>query len=925
MKPSTREKLNQKRNKRILHLNNGRLNKLPSEVLEFEKLITLDLFGNNLDELPDDFYKLSKLENLNLNGNKFKKVPSIIFILSSIKNISLKDNKIKNFSKAEFSNLLKIEKIDISFNKLGNLPTLDIVDAKSTEINLSGNLFTSFPKQLKVSSKIKRLNLSNNNIAKFGEDDFEEFISLEHLDLSNNQISYLPSSIGNLKKLKSLVLSGNEISYLPKEFENLVKLEVLELSGNPIEKTPVEILAQGPQGIINYYLSLGENVKLFEAKLLLVGQGSVGKTYLMNRIIYNESPETETTEGIEINQWEITTKSSNNFRVNVWDFGGQEIYHSTHQFFLTKRSLYILVWEARSDQHLISFDYWLNVIRLLSAESPTLVVLNKIDERIVSIDEKSLQSKFNNIVQFHKVSAKTGENIESLMNNIREIIDRLPLIGDKLPRVWLEIRDKLESLDENFIYKSEYLQICNKFGLTNKKALFLSQYFHDLGVFLHFQDNVLLENIIFLKPEWATNAVYKILDSKSVIKSNGEFKNTQLKHILHEYPADKHVYIIELMKKFELCYSLESNKFLIPELLKPERVEFDWNYNNNLKFEYHYDFMPAGILARFIVRTKDLIKNGINWKNGVVLEREGVLAQIISDSFARKIKIWVDGSGSALLLDIIRREIEHINKTLNYFDVVEKIPCACNICIGDDNPHLFNYRFVREANKSKKLKTVHCERSFQGVSVYRLIGLYSIESSSNNFVENINTEVVLHDLLEICSRVLERKHTKKIENFLNDDLADLLRTKGYIISDQTRSGRSGGDGNDAGEIDLMIRNSRSIPVSILESFRLKSCGPKNTVIAEHISKLLSDYDTHSLKRNFIIVFFEGKKFERAWDNYVKYLNNLNNNGSFTSEYLLSGFSRKPNLSHGKNMKIGFARHERENTEVEIVHVFLNMK
>ncbi|WP_347242416.1 hypothetical protein [Nostoc sp. FACHB-888] len=27
------------------------------------------------------------------------------------------------------------------------------------------------------------------------------------------------------------------------------------------------------------------------------------------------------------------------FRVNIWDFGGQEIYHATHQFFLTRRSL----------------------------------------------------------------------------------------------------------------------------------------------------------------------------------------------------------------------------------------------------------------------------------------------------------------------------------------------------------------------------------------------------------------------------------------------------------------------------------------------------------------------------------------------------------------------------------------------------------
>ena len=36
-------------------------------------------------------------------------------------------------------------------------------------------------------------------------------------------------------------------------------------------------------------------------------------------------------------------------RLAVWDFGGQEIYHATHQFFLTDQSLFVLVWSARAD------------------------------------------------------------------------------------------------------------------------------------------------------------------------------------------------------------------------------------------------------------------------------------------------------------------------------------------------------------------------------------------------------------------------------------------------------------------------------------------------------------------------------------------------------------------------------------------------
>ena len=33
--------------------------------------------------------------------------------------------------------------------------------------------------------------------------------------------------------------------------------------------------------------------------------------------------------------------------LRTWDFGGQEVYRITHQFFFTKRALYMVVWSAR--------------------------------------------------------------------------------------------------------------------------------------------------------------------------------------------------------------------------------------------------------------------------------------------------------------------------------------------------------------------------------------------------------------------------------------------------------------------------------------------------------------------------------------------------------------------------------------------------
>jgi internalin A len=925
MKPHIIDKLRElKSNTDNVQLTSGRIKEIPIELKACGKIKYLDLFGNSIHEIPDWFFQFKTLEHLSLRNNTFKELPTIIFTLENLKYLNLADNQIHALSGHHFMNLMNIEKVDISYNPIASIPPKKIEYPKCKTLSVKGNKLQKFPTAVSDVKTLEKLDLSENEISAIEDDAFDELENLIELDLSYNELTYLPSSIGKLKRLKRLNLSGNKIGSLPKEFENLVALEALDLEGNPIGRVPVEIASQGVSGIINYYLSLGDSVQLFEAKLLIVGQGNVGKTYLMNRLMHDSVPATRTTEGIDIKMWKIPTSSSADFRVNIWDFGGQEIYHSTHQFFLTKRSLYLLVWEARTDQHLISFDYWLNVIRLLSNNSPVIIALNKIDERVANIDEKSLKAKFKNIVAFHQVSAVTGQNVKQLTSKIGTEIDSLPLIGDKLPKVWLEIRTKLESLESNYISAEQYLTICNQHGLSNKRALFLSQYFHDLGVFLHFQDDTLLRNLVFLKPEWATNAVYRILDSKDVITRDGEFDSEMLDSILDEFERDKRPYIVTLMKKFELCFEVERNRYLIPELLKPERLEFDWNYIDNLRFEYHYDFMPAGIMARFIVRARNLVYDRMFWKNGVIVQRENTRALVTTDQYSRKLFIWIHGNNSSFLLEIIRKELNDIHQSLNYPDVPEKIPCICPECINSKNPHLFNYLFVKRVGVENTFKTIPCEVSATLVNVHKLLGLYRIDSPERDNNPMYSLDKILNDLIEVGSRILERKFQKKIEDLVNDDIVDLLRTKGHNVADQTRSGTSL-TGKGSGELDIMIRMHNGIPVTIIECFRLESCGSKNVVVSEHLIKLLSKYDTHELKRKFIVVFGEAERFDNLWINYSEYIKNLNSNYDYGEKYPLSGFSIRDDLHSFANMKIGISRHENNGETVEIVHLMLNMK
>ena len=108
----------------------------------------------------------------------------------------------------------------------------------------------------------------------------------------------------------------------------------------------------------------------------------------------------KSTHGIRIEKWPIKLNDGRNVNVNIWDFGGQQIYHNTHKFFLTNRALYLLVWDLESNKNTgevaegeenFVYDYWLENISQLSDHSPVLMVRNKIETNACNPLEKMLR------------------------------------------------------------------------------------------------------------------------------------------------------------------------------------------------------------------------------------------------------------------------------------------------------------------------------------------------------------------------------------------------------------------------------------------------------------------------------------------------------------------------------------------------------
>ena len=112
---------------------------------------------------------------------------------------------------------------------------------------------------------------------------------------------------------------------------------LLHIQGNPLPELLLELAEAGQQPLAAYLGSLADAIPHWEAKVLLVGEGNVGKTSLVAALRADPFVEgRSTTHGIEIRTLELPHPTKNTtMTVRMWDFGGQEVYRITHQFFFS--------------------------------------------------------------------------------------------------------------------------------------------------------------------------------------------------------------------------------------------------------------------------------------------------------------------------------------------------------------------------------------------------------------------------------------------------------------------------------------------------------------------------------------------------------------------------------------------------------------
>ncbi len=150
-------------------------------------------------------------------------------------------------------------------------------------------------------------------------------------------------------------------------------------------------------------------------KLILGGEGGVGKTSMVHRFVEDSfQKDYKSTIGTSIMKKECEFKGlDSKVRFIIWDLAGQAQFKRVRQSYLRNAEAGILVYDVTRKETLDSLENWFEEIKNVSPVISLILVGNKIDlvdQRVIPPEQgEELAKKLN--LSYIETSAKTGENI----------------------------------------------------------------------------------------------------------------------------------------------------------------------------------------------------------------------------------------------------------------------------------------------------------------------------------------------------------------------------------------------------------------------------------------------------------------------------------------------------------------------------------
>lgn len=572
-----------------------RLSELPESLRSLTQLKSLSLRNNSLTTLPEWLGELTQLQYLNLSDNKLTTLPESIGNLKQLNDLAFQDNLLLRLPES-IGQLIHLSGLNLNNNRLSVLPESLRHLQQLKWLFLNRNLGIVLPDWIGDLELLAFLALGGNNLIELPStwnrlhniqnlyvwgNPFREIptwlYDLEKLNLLNlgaTNLTELPERISDFPNLSSLILYQNSLVDIPQSLINLKHLDYLNLDENPLNSELAAAYKDGLDSVKTYLLlkSIPNKVAVYEAKLILIGEGEVGKTCLMDALLGKEWQEHPSTHGIEIQSFNVAdSETKTKITLNGWDFGGQRVYRPTHQLFFSAPAVYLVVWKPREGPQQGFVKEWIRLIKHREPSAKILVVATHggPQQRQPDIDRQELWDLFGKetVVDFFFVDSKPDANghrkgIEELKRAIARVAAELPEVGRSVPKSFADVRAALKARNVPYLPLDEVLAICRAHNMDDEIARLFLTISHRLGHLTHYQHDPALRDIVILRPDWLAAAMSYVLDDEETRKSHGLVKLSHLNHLWDDptrsadsrYEKNLHEIFARLMDRFDLSY-----------------------------------------------------------------------------------------------------------------------------------------------------------------------------------------------------------------------------------------------------------------------------------------------------------------------------------------------------------------------------------
>lgn len=620
---------------------------------------SLNLSGMGLTELPASIGKCTHLQELALSYNRLTELPESLGLLTRLKVLRLDNNQLKVLPAS-----------------LGNLTELNKV-----WIDAPLGVFPDFIRQWK---------------------------KLTALYMPNCGLEAIPEWIAELTSLISVLLKNNRLTDIPSSLAQLEHLHVLELGENPLNPELAEAHKQGFDAVKAYLRAKATaQITLNEAKLILVGEGEVGKTCLMDALLAKPWQEHPSTHGISIQRVKVVDPDTHtHITLNSWDFGGQRVYRPTHQLFFSAPAVYLVVWKPREGSQAGQVREWIQLIKRREPTAKILVVATHggPQQRQPDIDHQELWDLFgrHTVIDFFHVDSKPDEKgerrgIEELKCAIARVAASLPEVGRSIPKRWEDVHKVLEQTQAAYLPLERVLAICREHKMDEEEAHLFVSIEHRLGTLIHYQHDPTLRDIVVLKPDWLATAISFVLDDEQTRAAHGLVRYDRLGQLWDDpqrnedfrYPPELHPVFLRLMERFDLSYrvaGLSTNDQtnptsliaqLVPDLRPETDLQIAWPQNvsagdiqqvqicRSVDAHNGQSASAEGLFYQLIVRLHKYslgrinYNNSIHWQRGLVLEDE-YKSRALLEHVGNDIRITVRAPYPEGLLGMLTREVKFL-------------------------------------------------------------------------------------------------------------------------------------------------------------------------------------------------------------------------------------------------------------------------